>query len=312
MSSHSNESDSDNVHQPKDGNIETGSSDQHDGMRGAEGKSDEQEAQTQAQSDPTTATTDTVAKATMTTSGHPGTADLNHCYTLPSGELADAKNTLRSNSVATSETATTTTAATATTAAVTSDHRENSGSLRSAGDHSQPTHRSNFIPASSNPNSLLGYKDQVRRVAHDNRPSQRVPVQMTGMNESHTPNITLGGNQKQLMLIDSFNQNENQAILPPTGNDEQLPVYKDQAIPGRDTHYNASAEQGLTRGSSAGAVAIVPTRRAPFAPPNPQSLPTTEIQEHLLVATVVPDSVVDAASSNGNVVMAVPLTGRYW
>jgi hypothetical protein len=325
----SSQSDSDNVRQPEDWNLETGCSDQDEGIGGAANKSEV----LQTQRDPTTAT-DTTAKATMTTNGHPDTADLNQPCTLPLGDLVDAKNTVRSYSVATVAASPVTSAGVINSMPDNKDQvleRDIIGSQRSAGSHSQPTNRNNIIPASSHSSSLLDYKDQERMAAHDNLPS--VAVQTTGMNQRHNRNITLGGNQKQLMLVDSFCDYGDQVILPLTGYakvcDEQLPVYKDQAIPEGGTHYNASAEQDLTPGSystpgggaadtnitrsaSAGAVAVFPTRCPPFAPPNPPSLPATEIQEHLLVATVVPDSAVNAASRDSNVVMAVPLTGRYW
>jgi hypothetical protein len=48
MSTHSHESDSDDVHQPKDWNIETGCSDQDEGMGGAADKSDEKDLQTRS------------------------------------------------------------------------------------------------------------------------------------------------------------------------------------------------------------------------------------------------------------------------
>jgi hypothetical protein len=142
--------------------------------------------------------------------------------------------------------------------------------------------------------SMPVYKDQV--LERDNIDIQRsagaVPVQTTGTNDSHL---------------------------------ERLPVYKDQAIPGQDIGDNAYADNfgqptyrdavhgdRVTDKNTVYSTGTVPTGNDSFAPPSLPSLTTTEIEQHLLVATVVPDSVANAASS-GNVVTAVPAnTGHCW
>jgi hypothetical protein len=114
---------------------------------------------------------------------------------------------------------------------------------------------------------------------------------------------------------------------------DRLPVYKDQTNTGGNLQYNPEVEQDMPPGShgqsidgssahgggvlykammhTAGAVAIAPPRHTSMYSSNVTS-PTTEIQEHLLVATVVPDSLEKTVSSGHNVVTAVPLTGCYW
>jgi Leucine-rich repeat (LRR) protein len=244
-------------------------------------------------------TTDSVTATNTTRTSGLRDADSNESYTLPSGYLVDAKNSLRSYSVA----------------AATADRNAIAAAALGRGEG---------VAAPE-------YKDQVRSgtATHGNQPSPK--------GRDLVPNVTLGDSQKLLMLTDSSDQNEGHVILPPTGpvnvHSERLPVYKDQANSKGDTDYNPNAAQGLVpdrhgqftdRESTLGGgvsykdtmystsmIPVAPSRRTLLDPSNDTSL-TTEGQEHLLVATAVPDSMVTAARNDRNVVMAVPLTGRYW
>jgi hypothetical protein len=179
--------------------------------------------------------------------------------------------------------------------------RKSGGSQRSAaGAHYQCGNRMNSVAAISNsPNHWP--KDQaaaLHKDALDTRPaSTRVPVEPAG---------TTGSRR------------------------ERLPVYKDQTSPGRDTDYIANAwqnRQSSDREAGPGgrvtdkdtldsAGGTVPTGHDSFARPNTPSLTSTEIQEHLLVATVVPYSVAHDGtnSSDRGVVLAVPVVhaSRVW
>jgi Leucine-rich repeat (LRR) protein len=231
------------------------------------------------------------AVATTTTSGH-SDADSIASYTLTSGNLVDAKNSLRSYSVA-----------------ATAEHNVMAAAPLGRGEGVTPN-----------------YKDQVRSCTATYATRALVQTERRYL----VPNVTLGDNQKQLRFTDSSGQ----VILPQTGPvnvlSHQLPVYKEQANSEEGTDNNPNAEQDLVPDShgqsidgnsvhgagvsykdTPGAVAVAPSRRTLLDPSNATS-PTTEVQEHLLVATVVPDSVVHEGSSDSSVVTAVPLTGRYW
>jgi hypothetical protein len=173
--------------------------------------------------------------------------------------------------------------------------RKNSGSQQFSGTQFQHANRTSDI--SNSPNHLPDYKDQARMEAHGNQPSTRALVQTTGTSKSPR---------------------------------ERLPVYKDQTSPGRDTDYIANAwqnRQSSDREAGPGgrvtdkdtldsAGGTVPTGHDSFARPNTPSLTSTEIQEHLLVATVVPYSVAHDGtnSSDRGVVLAVPVVhaSRVW
>jgi Mycoplasma protein of unknown function, DUF285 len=162
--------------------------------------------------------------------------DPNHApYSLPSGDLANAKNTPRSFAVAT--TAAAAAAAVAPTGGTLPDYKDqvrtraNRGHHPSVGAHFQST-RTADIPVVFNQNSGPDYKETF-----GNTPSTGTLVQTTGAKTSHVlvPNDTLGGSQKRLMLSDFSDQDG-----PPVGHGNvhrgQLPVCKDQTNPGGDTN----------------------------------------------------------------------------